>query len=181
MKYYEIPDEAFQHGTNLIIFKYFDPSKKQVEKKNKIIEDKELLLLTNEFISEEEYDQHLKYYDYKMVLKCPYCDGYIKTSAHLKKHNIFKEEFVAQYGGISPVDIVANKILKWYKPNTNKWAIQQPGEPSVYFTYTTEKQKQYNLEIKEKCLKDGTRPIYYNTYLSREIIKKHLRYSSMKP
>lgn len=174
MAYLKISNEAFKRGAELIEFREFKPTKKLKEQKEEEIDN----YIPFGEMDEDEFEEYLKYFYYKMVLKCPYCDGFIRNSAHFKKHNISKEEFTNLYGGYSPLDIAANKILSWYSPNLNKWAIQQPGEPSRYTTYTTENQKLYNNKLYQKYKEDGTNPIYGDTYLRPEAIRKHLRYST---
>lgn len=173
-KYKKIPDEAFKRGAELIIYEQIKLTKKQREKKSKDIEEQKAHCLFGD-LSEEELNNYIEFYDYKVKLKCPYCETNAVErgfTTHLKQHNITKEEFTDMYGGVSLIEMTANKMFKWYSPNVKKWALQGNIDDIDYYTITTEKQK-IKLDEQNKNNDDKRKP-YIPLYLNSSIIKGHL-------
>lgn len=171
-----IPDEAFQRGAKLIEFTQTKLNKKQIKQKELDIENKKTELLFTGNFTQKDFDNFVKYYNYKTKIKCPYCGKSITDKVfarHLKKHDITKEQFSNEYGGTSLIEMTAHKIMQWYSPNIRKWALQGNQEDIDYITFSTEKQlekiKKQNEEIQE-----GHRKQFIPLYLDLNIIKGHL-------
>ena len=129
-----IPNESFKKGSELILFQPKKLNEKQEKNKLQELENLKTLLLFDE-ITEREYEYKIKYYDYNIIIKCPFCNRLISNKGltrHLKSHNITKEQFILDYGGTSIIEMVANKIIQWYSPNRNKWAFQNNDEEFPY-------------------------------------------------
>lgn len=175
-KYKIIPDESFKKGASLIIQieKPLTPSQKK--SKAERLQELEPVILFGDYPSKikEEYDALIKNKRTIITLKCPFCEKYISNTRHLQEHNIKKELFIQDYGGVTPVEIVSNKIMQWYSPNRNKWAMQNDSEIiGKYYTYTTENQKEKNRKLKEEA-KEGKRKLYVPEYLNINLLKGHI-------
>lgn len=127
----------------------------------------------------EEYEKVIKYYGYEIMLKCPYCEINFRSNnatRHLQKHEVTKEQFIFEYGGISFNEIVSNKIMKWYSPDQKKWAMQNDNELfGKFYTCNTEVQKEKNAKLKEET-KEGQRIIFRPEYLSINLLKGHINH-----
>lgn len=176
-KYNPIPDEAFKEGAKLIVFKPPKTiTKKRKEKIEQEIEALEAEMLVGEDVDEQEIEFKIKYITYKDILKCPYCkDGYIRNIKELKKHNVDKQDFIKKYGGTSPKEMVAYKIMKWYSPDRKRWALQQADRENKYITFNTDTQKEKNEKNIEKH-KPGERIIFTPEYLTISMLKGHLNH-----
>lgn len=147
-----IPDESFKRGAELICQVEKRLTKKQKE------ELKSMQLLGDDYLINNK--------KYNIVLRCPYTGKHFGRADHFKKHNIDKEEFKFEYGGTSVIEMVANKIMYFYRPNKNKWLEQNE---ICFYDYSTEKQK----EKTNKANEEG-KFSFFNWYVNIQLIKSHL-------
>jgi len=167
-----ISDKAFKNGSELILFQPKKLNKKQQIEKTQELEQLKTILLFGD-ITKKEYEYKIDYYNYHIMLKCPFCDKVISDrgfSRHLKNHDIIKEQFLNEYGGTSAIEMVANKIMQWYSPNRNKWAFQNNDELLPYIYQTTEKQLE---KIRRQNEENKTKK-YIPIILNLNTIKGHI-------
>lgn len=110
----------------------------------------------------------------RKMVKCPYCDAEFKkiTTNHLKKHNVKYEEYLKEYENDKYSRlIIAEFILNYYSPDTDKYIEQVFNKKMKKYNWTT-KYTIGNIFLEKKIESSQSRSIKLQRFNSRKGVRK---------